>query len=210
MDTRNRVRTGAGLMAALAAVVLAGLGLAMVYGFAVEYGGGSFRDLAFLVVPIPLLAALVAVVSWPGVPARRQAAVLAGAAVAMVGGCLAADALGAAESDERALEASRTFSCNGRHSEVLVPAVVDETWRELPREAPLYGPVQGSPTDCTAAVAGDGDQAFADYTGTFRGLDGWRVELDRPRRFVMSRDGVEVTVRLTPDDLTMIRVGVLS
>ena len=210
METRTRVRTAVGLVAGLAAVVLAGLGLAVVYGFAVEYGGGSFRDLAFLVVPIPLLAVLAAVAAWPGLATRRQVAVLAGAAVVMVGGCLAADALGAAESDDRALEASRTFACNGRHSEVLVPAVVDETWRELPREAPIYGPVQGTPTDCTAAVAGDGDRTFADYTRTFRGLDGWRVEVDRPRRFVMSRDGVEVTVRLTPDDLTMIRVGVLS
>ena len=46
MDTRTRARVGIAVVVSLAAVGLAVLGLSMVYGFAVEYGGGSFADLA--------------------------------------------------------------------------------------------------------------------------------------------------------------------
>ena len=206
MDTRTRARIGIAVVAALATVTLVVLGLSMVYGFAVEYSGGSFgsfTDLAFLVVPIPVLAAGLTVVVWPRVPE----AVL-GVAVVMVVGGLAADALGQRENRERLVAESENFTCNGPNSEITLPAVIDETWQELPREAPIYGPIQGGRTDCTAAVAGDDARTFADYTDTFRDLDGWTVRLDRPQRFVMVRDDVEVTVRRTRDDLTTINVGV--
>lgn len=208
MDTRTRLRLGIAVVAVVAALGLAGLALASVYGFAAEYGAGAFADLAFLVVPIPLFAVLVGVLAWPGLRTPVQLVVLAGAAVVMVGGGYAADALGAADRDERLVEESEAFACNGPNSEVTVPAVVDETWQELPREATIYGPVQGGRTDCVAAVAGDGERAFADYTDAFRGLDGWTVRTDRPQRFVMVRDEVEVTVRQTKDDITTIKVGV--
>jgi hypothetical protein len=213
MDTRTRARVGVTVVAALATVTLVVLGLWTVYGLAVEYSGGSygsFADLAFLVVPIPVLAAVTTVVAWPRVSTRTQLGVVLGVAGVMVAGGLAADALGQRENRERLLEGSEHFTCNGPNSEITLPAVIDETWQELPREAPIYGPVQGGRTDCTAAVEGDDARTFADYTETFRDLDGWTVRLDRPQRFVMVRDDVEVTVRRAPDDLTTIRVGVTN
>jgi hypothetical protein len=210
MDTRTRTRIGLAVVAGLGALVLAGLALATVYGFAEEYGGGSFADLAFLVVPIPVLAVGVTVTAWPRLRTRTQLVAVAGAVAVMVGGGLAADALGQVAHRERLVEESRTFACNGPNSEITLPAAIDETWRELPREAPIYGPVQGGRTDCTAAVSGDAERAFTAYTGTFRQLDGWSVEVDRPTRFVMVRDDVRVTVRRigSPDHLTTIEVGV--
>ncbi len=210
MDTRTRLRLGTAVAAALAALALAGLGLASVYGFAAEYGGGSFGQLAFLVVPIPLLAVLVCVVAWPRLRTAVRVSVVGVAAAVLVGGGLVADALGSGDHDGRILEESETFACNGPNSEVAVPAVVDRTWQELPRVAPVYGPIRGSADFCEAGVSGDGEQTFADYTDAFRELDGWRVRRDEPRRFEMTRDGVVVAVRLVgaPDRLTMIKVGV--
>lgn len=208
METRTAARVVVAAALSLGAVTLAGMGLAAVYGFSVEYGGGAFADLAFLVVPIPVLAAVVAVVAWPGTAARTRVAVVLGTAAVMGVGGLAADALGQAENRDRLVAGSEHFTCNGPNSEVTLPAAIDRTWRELPREAPIYGPIEGSRTDCVAAVSGDGARTFADYTDRFRALAGWRVEVDRPRRFVMSRDDVRVTDVRTPDDITTIRVGV--
>ena len=141
MDTRTRARIGIAVVAALATVTLVVLGLSMVYGFAVEYSGGSFgsfTDLAFLVVPIPVLAAGLTVVVWPRVPTRTQLVAVLGVAVVMVAGGLAADALGQRENRERLVAESENFTCNGPNSEITLPAVIDETWQELPREAPIY------------------------------------------------------------------------
>ena len=210
MDTRTRSRLGVALVVSLAAVALMVLGLSIVYGFAVEYGGGSFADLAFLVVPVPVLVTAVAVVAWPRVPNRTQLAVVLGSAVLMVGGGLAADALGQDESRDRLVESSRTFGCNGPNAEVRLPAAVDRTWRELPRRAPIYGPLGGTPTSCTAGVSGDGEQAYTDYTAAFRDLDGWQVERDGESRFVMARDDVRVTVRRDGvDQIATIEVAVI-
>ena len=208
MDTRTRALTGIAVVLALATVTLVVLGLWTVYGFSVEYGGGSFADLGFIVAPIPVLAAVLTVVVWPAVPTRTQVAVVLGVAGVMVVGGLAADALGQRENHDRLVEGSEHFTCNGPNSEITLPAAIDETWRELPREAPIYGPIQGGRTDCVAAVAGDGERTFADYTDTFRDLDGWTVRADRSQRFVMVRDDVEVTVRRSEDDITTIRVAV--
>jgi hypothetical protein len=210
MDSRTRARIGIALAIALVAATLVVLGLWTVYGLAVEYGGGAIGDVAFLVVPIPTLAAAGAVALWPGLPARARVATVLGTAALMLGGGLVADELGQAENHERLLEESGRFTCNGPNSEVRVPEAVDRTWRELPRQAPIYGPVQGGPTDCVAAVSGEGRRTFAAYTRAFRGLDGWYVEEDGPARFVMSRDDVRVTVRLTSDGLTTIQVGLSS
>ncbi len=212
MDTRTRARIGVAAALSLVTIALVVLALSSVYGLAAEYGGGSFADLAFLVVPIPVLAAALAVVVWPRVPRAARVVVVLGTAAVMVGGGLSADALGEDAHHERLVEESRTFTCNGPNSEVTVPATVERTWSDLPREAPIYGPIEGSPTDCVAGVSGDGEQAFADYTDTFRDLDGWTVQVDQPQRFVMVRDDVQVTVRMVgaPDRLTTIRVGVVS
>ena len=140
--------------------------------------------------------------SAPGSSSARQAATASGSVPR------GSDALGQAESRDRLVEGSEHFTCNGPNAEITLPAVIDETWAELPREQPIYGPVEGSRTDCVAAVSGDGERTFADYTAAFRELDGWQVEQDRPRRFTMSRDDVRVTVALTGDGITTIRVGV--
>ena len=211
MDTRTRARVGIAVVVSLAAVGLAVLGLSMVYGFAVEYGGGSFADLGFLVVPIPVLVAAIAVVLWPRATTPTQVAVVLGALVVMVGGGLAADALGRDENHDRLVEGSRTFTCNGPNAEVRLPAAVDRTWQELPRRAPIYGPLGGTPTSCTAGVSGGGEQGFTDYTAAFRDLEGWQVQQDGEHRFVMSRDDVRVTVRragagrVTTIDVAVIR-----
>jgi hypothetical protein len=210
MDTRSRARLGIALVISLAAVALAVLGLATVYGFAVEYGGGSFADLAFLVVPIPVLVGAIAVVVWPGVRTSTQVGVVLGSVVVMVVGGLAADALGKDESRDRLVETSRTFTCNGPNAELRLPAEVDQTWQELPRRAPIYGPLGGTPTSCTAGVSGDGDQGFSAYTAAFRDLDGWQVQQDGESRFVMARDDVRVTVRKErPGQVTTIDVAVI-
>ena len=209
MDTRTRARLSVAVVVSLAAVALGALGLAMVYGFAVEYRGGSFADLAFLVVPLPVLAAAVAVAVWPRVSTRVQLAVVLGGLVVMVGGGFAAEALGEDENHDRLLESSRTFSCNGPNAEVRLPAEVDRTWQELPRRAPIYGPLGGSPTSCMAGVSEGGEQAFSDYAAAFRDLDGWQVQQDGESRFVMSRDDVQVTVRRErPGQVTTIEVAV--
>lgn len=209
MDTRTRARLVTAVVLAVGAVALVVLGLWTVYGLTLEYGAGALGDLWFVVVPLPTLAAAGAVSTWPGLGTRVRVAVVLGTAALVVAGGLAAEELGARQREAQLVADSEAFTCNGPNVEVRVPEEVDRTWDELPREAPVYGPVEGGRTDCVAAVAGDGEQAFVDYTAAFRDLDGWEVEADRPQRFVMVRDDVRVTVRLVgaPDRLTTIRVG---
>jgi hypothetical protein len=209
MDARTRTRTGVAVALALTTCAAIGLALAVVYGFAVEYGGGSLASLAVLVVAPPVLLAALAVLALPRASAATRVTVVMATAVVVVAGGLVADALGSDANRDRLLQESRDFSCNGPNAEIRVPAVVDRTWRELPRPAPVYGPIEGSATDCVAGVAGDGERTFVSNTEAFRDLDGWRVEVDQERRFVMSRDGVRVTVLLrgAPDRMTTIGVS---
>lgn len=209
MASATRVRFGVAVVLGVLTCATIGLGVAVVHGLAVEYGGGSFADLGLLVVAPPVLLAALTVAALPGTSARTVAAVALGTGVVVLAAGLAADALGEDANEDRVLERSRTFTCTGSGAGVPVPAEVDRTWRELPRPAPVYGPIEGSPTHCTAAVAGDGARTFAEYAGAFRDLEGWRVRVDRPERFVMVRDGVRVTVVLVgaPDRLTTIEVS---
>ena len=207
---RTRTRYGTAFVLGLVTCGTAALSVAAVYGLAVEYGGGSFTELGLLVVVVPVLLALLTVAVLPRAPGRAAVAVAVGTAVVMVAGGLTADALGTDENKDRLLQGSRDFICNGSRVEVRVPGTVDRTWRELPRPAPVYGPIEGSRTSCTAGVAGDGAQTFPAYAGALRELNGWRVEVDRPERFVAVRDGVRITVSLvgSPDRLTTIEVAV--
>jgi hypothetical protein len=209
MDTATRARTGVAVALGLATCATVGLALSVVHGFAVEYGGGSFASLGLLVVAPPVLLASLAVLALPRTSTRVRVAVVLGTVVAMVAGGLAADALGSDANRDRLLRESRDFSCNGPNAEVRVPAEVDRTWRELPRLAPVYGPIEGSASHCVAGVAGDGHETFAAYTEAFRTLAGWRGRADHPHRYVMVRDGVRVTVLLrgAPDRLTTIGVS---
>jgi len=49
---------------------------------------------------------------------------------------------------------------------------------------------------CVAAVTGDANRTFTAYTEASRDVVNWRVQADQPQRFVMVRDGVQVTVLL--------------
>ena len=209
MDTRTRIRYGTAVVLALATCLTMAAAVSVVYGLAVEYGSGSFAELVLLVVGLPVLLVLLTAAVLPRVSGRSVVAVVLGTAAVMVAGGLTAEALGVDENEQRLLDGSRAFTCNGRHAEVSVPAEVDRTWRELPRPAPVYGPIEGTRTSCTAGVAGDGARTFASYAGSLRDLDGWRVTVDRPERFVVVRDGVRVTVRLVgePDRLTTLKVA---
>jgi len=205
----TRLRTGTALVLGVGACATTALALSVVHGLAAEYGGGSFASMAVFVVVPPVLLTGLAVLALPRAPARLRCGVVLGTVVAVVLGGVVADALGGQSHRDRLVQGSRDFSCNGPNAETGVAAEVDRVWRELPRRAPVYGPIEGSAHHCTAAVAGDGDQTFTSYTDALRGLDGWQVEVDRPRRFVMVRPGVRVTVleRGAPDRLTTIEVS---
>ncbi len=210
MDTKTRARTGLAIALGLATCVTVALALSLTYGLAAEYGGGSFASFAFwvLVAP-PVLVATLAVSTLPRGSRRLRVAVVLATAVVAVGGGLAANAAGDEAKQDRVVQASRDFSCNGPNALMPVPAKVDRTWRELPRPALVYGPIEGSATHCTAGVVGDGNRTFADVTDAFRQLDDWRVQVDQPQRFEMVRAGVQVTVLLegAPDQLTTIEVS---
>ena len=209
MDTRTRLRYGAAVVLVLATGATMALGVSVVHGLAVEYGGGSFAELGLLVVGLPVLLASLTVAVLPRAHRRAGLAAALGTAVVMVAGGLTADVLGAGANEDRLLQGSRDFACNGPRADVRVPAEVDRTWSALPRPAPVYGPIEGSPTSCTAGVAGDAAQTFPAYAAAFRDLHGWQVTVDRPERVVMVRDGVRVTVSVVgaPDRLTTIEVA---
>jgi len=209
MDARTRVRYGTGVVLGLTTCATMVLALSAVYGLTAEYGEGSMAELGVLAVGVPVLLALLTVSAQPRARPRLRLAVVLGTLVVMTSGGLVAEALGADAQEDRLLEGSRDFACSGPGAELAVPAEVDRTWRELPRSAPVYGPVEASLTHCTAAVAGEGARTFPEYAGIFRRLDGWRVVVDGPERFVMVRGDVTVTVSLlgAPDRLTTIEVA---
>ncbi len=210
MDTKSRTRTGVAIALGVATCVTVMFALSVVYGLAAEYGGGSFASFAFWVVAPPVLLAALAVLTFPRASARSRVAVVLGTAVVMVAGGLAAAAVGDDVKRDRLAQGSRGFACNGPNALMPVEAEVDRTWHMLPRLAPIYGPIEASASHCVAGVAGDGNRTFPEYTDAFRQLDGWRVKVDQPQRFVMLRDGVRVTVLLdgAPDRLTTIEVSV--
>jgi hypothetical protein len=210
MDTPDRVRRGAAVLVALAALVLGALGCSVVYGFSAEYSGGTGLQVLPVVVAVPALVAAVAVALWPGSSGRAIVLVPVGSIVLLLAAGLGADLLGDRAHGQRLLEESRSFACNGPNAEIRVDPRVDEVFAELPRRAPIYGPVGGSPTGCTAGVSGPGAQSFEEYAAAFRDLDGWTVTADTDRHLEMERDGVQVSLRLAgaPDRLTTLEVSV--
>lgn len=208
MSTSDQ-RRGVAVTCSLISIALAGLGVSIVYGVSQEYGGGAGLQLLPLVVGLAGGAAALATWSWPGLRALVRLGVpLAVVAVVVVGG-LAADQLGSRARQQRLVSESESFGCNGPHAEVQVDQRVDATFAELPRRAPIYGPIQGSRYGCTAAVSGDGAEAFASYADVFRDLEGWTVNADRPARFVMERDGIRVAL-FTQDRRAMIEVRTIG
>ena len=208
--TTSDQRRGVAVTSGLISIALACLGVSMVYGVSQEYDGGAGLQLLPLVVGLAGGAAALATWSWPGLRALVRVGVPLAVVATVVMGGLAADQLGSRARQQRLVSESESFGCNGPNAEVQVDGRVDATFTELPRRAPIYGPVGGSRYGCTAAVSGDGAEAFASYAEAFRGLDGWAVTVDRSDRFVMERDGVRVAMRSegAPDPLAMIEVSV--
>jgi len=211
MDTRERVGRGVAVGFGLLALGITGLGLVVTYGVAEEYSGGTGLSLLPVVLLLAGAAGVLATWSWP--EARAGVRVGVPVLLAVVGGLgwLSADQLGDRAHEQRLVSGSNSFVCNGPNAEIQVDERVDETFAELPRRSPIYGPVEGSRTGCTAAVSGTGAESFAAYADAFRDLEGWTVTVDRPDRFVMQRDGVRVAMRLggAPDQLAMIEVSTI-
>jgi len=210
MDARDRVRRGAAVVLGLAALALAVLGVSVVHGFSAEYSGGTGLQVLPVVVALPALVATLAVALWPAASRRATILVPVGSVVLLLLAGLGADLLGDRAHGQRLLEESRSFACNGPNAEIEVDRRIDAVFAELPRRAPIYGPIQGGPTGCTAGVSGPGAESFEEYAAAFRDLDDWEVTTDTDRRFVMQRDGVRVALRLVgaPDPMASLGVSV--
>jgi hypothetical protein len=196
VQPRSRARRVVAIVVAVVAVVTGGLGLAVAYGVGAEYGGGSSAEIAPFVVTPSVLLMTIAVFVWPNLTGRVRGTVIVATTLILVAGGYAADILGDHAKQDRLAENSRAFTCNGPNAEIRVLANVDATWGDLPRRAPIYGPIEGTSTSCSAAVEGDADQTFAEYTDAFRNLDGWQIQTDEYGRFVMTRHNVRVSVTM--------------
>ncbi len=192
------------LLLGLLAVGLAVVGIGAVWGLAVEYGRGT--DVLPLAVVVPTVLAAIALVLWPGLPGRVPLLVPVVVAGALVLAGLGAEQVGLREREQRTLEASAGFGCNNVNSEVLVGDAVEETWAALPRPAPLYGPIEGTPDACTAGVSGDPDAGFEAWAVALRALDGWRALRDDDA-MVAVRRGDGITAVLVRGDVTTLRVS---
>lgn len=205
MNTSRARRVGAVLLG-LAAAGLAGFGLLVVWGLAVEYRAGL--EVAPMAVVLPTSVALVAAACWPGTSGPRVLAAGTLVAAVLTASSLAASWLGERQRDQQDVQASERFACNGTNSEITVDPRVDQVYAELPRPARIYGPVEGTRQGCTAAVSGDAGEVFDAWAVELRDLDGWEVVDDAPRRVVVQRaDGVTITLlRRHP---TLLRVEVV-
>ena len=210
MNTREKLQFSAGIISGLLAVGFALIGVSIMYGLAAEYAGGAGLSLLPVVGVAAGATAALATWSWPDLRTRVRVGVPLAVVVVVGLGGLAADQLGDRAHQQRLVSGSETFGCNGPNAELQVDQRVDATFAELPRRAPIYGPVQGSRFGCTAAVYGTGAETFAAYADAFRDIEGWTVTDDRAARFVMERDGVRVSMRMegAPDQLTMMEVSV--
>lgn len=192
------------LVLGLVATLLAVFGVAVVWGLTVEYGRGT--DVLPLAVGIPTALAAVGLLLWPGLRMRVQVVVPVAIAGALALAGLGAEQVGLREREQRTLEASAAFGCNNVNSEVLVGDTVEETWAELPRPAPLYGPIEGTPDACTAGVSGDPAAGFDAWAVALRDLEGWRVLRDDRAMVAVRRDD-GITAVLARGDVTTLRVS---
>ncbi|MEJ7796076.1 MAG: hypothetical protein WKF50_11025 [Nocardioides sp.] len=212
MNTQGRLRLGVATGCGLISIALVLVGVPVIYGLSQEYSGGTGLQLLPLVVGAAGGAAALATWSWPGLKAGVRVGVPVAVVVVVVLGGLGADRLGGRSHEQRLVVGSESFACNGPYAEVHVDERVDATFAELPRRAPIYGPVEAGRTGCTAAVDAAGAEAFTAYADAFRELTGWTVIVDHPDRFVMQRDGVRVAMWLegAPDQLAMIEVSTIG
>ena len=192
------------LVVGLLAVLLAVFGISVVWGLTVEYGRGT--DVLPLTVAIPAAVAALALLLWPGLSGRVQLLATIAVAGALVLAGLGAEHVGLREREQRTLEASADFGCNNVNSEVFVDDSIEETWGDLPRPAPLYGPIEGTAEACTAGVSGDPAAGFDAWAATLRDLEGWPVLRDDAALVAVRRsDGM--TAVLARGDVTTLRVS---
>jgi hypothetical protein len=192
------------LVLGLLAVLLAVFGVAVVWGLAVDYGRGT--DLLLPAVVLPTAFAAIALLLWPGLSGRVQLFVPLAIAAGLLLASLGAEQLGLREREQRTLESSASFGCNNTNSEVFVDESIEETWAALPRPAPLYGPIEGTPDACTAGVSGDPADGFDAWAVALRDLEGWRVLRDDDDLVAVRRDD-GMTVVLARGDVTTLRVS---
>jgi hypothetical protein len=196
------VITARRVAAAVLAVVALGLTLLLVssqYGLAREYGAGG--GLVVLAV-VPLVAALLAAVTWPG-SGRAVTTGLAAFVVLTLAGTMAAAALGQRARDRDVAAADRAFHCNGESTGLRVDDRVDAAWAAFHHPAPLYGPIEGSRHGCTAGIDG-GPAAFAAWRQALI-ASGWTVVEDDQRVHVR-RAGVHAVLTLD-GDVPMLRIS---
>jgi hypothetical protein len=199
-----RARSVTAVVLGLLAVLVGVVGLGTVWGLTVEYGRGT--DVLPLVVAVPTALVVLLLLLRPDLPRRVRLLVPLSVAAGLLLAGLAAEQVGLREREQRTLAASARFGCTNANSEVRVPSVVEETWGELPRPAPLYGPIEGTPEGCTAGISGDPDAAFAAWADALRQLDGWRVVRDDADLLAVRRaDGV--TAVLARGDVATLRVS---
>ncbi|HEU4812165.1 MAG TPA: hypothetical protein VFT00_08480 [Nocardioides sp.] len=189
----------AATVVAVLAVLVGVFALMVAYGVTVEYGAGVVTLPDFvLFAGLPLVLALVAALLWPGRTLLGFVAFLIVVPLALV----AAVALGERQNEANLVRGSVEFACDD-----VVDPRVDEAFASLPRPAPIYGPVGGGPSECTAGISG-GEASLEKVRVALRSSD-WRVVRDEPARVVAVRRGVRATVYLdggTP----LMRVAVIS
>ena len=114
MATRSLPRSVSALVVGLLAVLLALVGLSVVWGLTVEYGSGT--DVLPLSVTIPTVVAALALLLWPGLSGRVPLLATIAVAGALVLAGLGAEQVGLREREQRTLEASADFGCNNVNS----------------------------------------------------------------------------------------------
>lgn len=193
MTRGTRARYVVGAVLGTVTAVLAGYGVAGVWGLTVEYGAGL--QLLPIAVLVPALLGALTLQVWPGLSNRTMLLAPLALGLVLAGAGLVADRVGLHHREVRAAAASESIGCNGPNSEITVDARVDEVFAELPRPTHLHGPIEGSRYGCGAGVDG-GAKAFEQWSQALRGLPGYEVVHDRPRVLAVRReDGITVVLR---------------
>lgn len=187
------------LVVAVIATLVAVFATMLAYGLAVEYGADAVTGPDFVIpVGLPLVLALVAALLWPG----RTLLAFGAFAIVVPLALVAAVALGQRQNEANLVRGSVEFACDD-----FVDPRVDEAFASLPRPAPIYGPIGGGPSECTAGISG-GEASLEEFRVALRASD-WRVVRDEPARVVAVRRGVRATVSLD-GETPFVQVAVIS
>lgn len=188
----------AAVLAVLATLVGAFASM-VAYGVTVEYGAGVVTLPDFvLFAGLPLVLALVAALLIPG----RTVLAFGAFAIVVPLALVAAVALGERQNEQNLVRGSDEFACDD-----LVDPRVHEAFASLPRPVPIYGPVGGGPSECTAGISG-GEGSLEQFRVALGSSD-WRVVRDEPGRVVAVRRGVRATLYLD-GETPLMRVAVVG